>query len=224
MKRPIIFLLFCSAALAQQTNRGYIRAYGEGVVSTRPDQARVTFSVVTTGPTANEVSAQNAVRSSAVLDQLRSLLGTKGELKTLSYSLAPNYNYPRDGSPPQLVGFTATNVIEAAVSDIAMTGNTIDAGVQAGATRVDGLRLTLKDDEDARAQALRTAGQKARAKAQAIATGLGVRLGAVLAAEEGITVRTPGVDRGAPTATTTPVEPGTLEVRATVTLEIEIVP
>jgi uncharacterized protein len=226
MVRSALLLVFCVSAFAQPAvRRGYIRAYGEGVVTMRPDQAKVTLSIVTTGQTANDVSNQNAVRTSAVMDQVRSLLGTKGELKTLSYSLSPNYVYPRDGGVPQLVGFTAQNTIETTVNDLAMIGSTIDTSIQAGATRVDGLRLTLKDDDPARAQALRTAGQKARAKAESIATGLGVRLGAVLAAEEGVSVRSPVLDRGATgVAATTPVEPGTLDVRATITLDIEIAP
>ena len=226
MGRTALLLVFCMSAFAQPTmRRGFIRAYGEGVVSMKPDQARVTFSIVTTGQTANEVSNQNSVRTSAVMDQLRSLLGAKGELKTLSYSLSPNYVYPRDGGVPQLVGFTAQNTLETTVNELAMVGNTIDTGIQAGATRVDGLRLSLKDEEPAKAQALRTAGQKARAKAESIATGLNVRLGAVIAAEEGVSVRSIVGDR-APTgaAAVTPVEPGTLDVRATITLDIEIAP
>jgi uncharacterized protein YggE len=109
------------------------------------------------------------------------------------------------------------------VNDINAAGSVIDTATQAGATRIDGLRFGLRDEEPARAQALRAAGQKARAKADAIAIGLSVRLGAVLMAEEGVSVRPVGADRTAQ-ATATPVEPGTLEVQATVTLDVEIQP
>jgi uncharacterized protein YggE len=53
---------------------------------------------------------------------------------------------------------------------------------------------------------------------------LNARLGAVLAASEGFTTRlvSNADERGATAATTTPIETGTLEVRATVTIEYEI--
>lgn len=208
--------------LCAQTQPRYVRAYGEASVSIRPDQARISVSIITQAQTAQEAGSQNATRTNAVIEQLRALLGANADIKTTGYSLSPNYNYPRD-SPPVLTGYTAANSLLVTVNDINAAGSVIDTATQAGATRIDGLRFGLRDEEPSRAQALRAAGQKARAKADAIALGLSVRLGAVLMAEEGVAVRPVGADRTAMT-TTTPVEPGTLEVHATVTLDVEIQP
>jgi uncharacterized protein YggE len=69
--------------------------------------------------------------------------------------------------------------------------------------------------------------QQARANAEAIATGMSSRLGVVISAAES-SVATPirgGDFSAAPgLATTTPVEAGNLEVRATVTIEVEVLP
>jgi len=57
--------------------------------------------------------------------------------------------------------------------------------------------------------------------------GLGVRLGQILNAQEGFaSLPSVGIDRNAGASATaqTPIEPGTLEVRATVTVAIEIAP
>jgi hypothetical protein len=136
------------------------------------------------------------------------------------------YNYPRDGGAPTLTGFTANNTVEATVGDLSLPGKIIDTAIQAGANRVDGLRFSMKDDQPLRGQALRAAGLQARSHADAIALGLGVRLGAVLAAAEGYTVGTLAGDTSrsgiAAAAPPTPVQPGNVEVSATVTLEIEI--
>ena len=87
------------------------------------------------------------------------------------------------------------------------------------------MRRFLRDDEAARGQALRIASQKARARADAIALGLGVRLGSVLNAQEGSTpAPILGVIGGVGTTAPTPIETGTLEVRATITVDVEIVP
>lgn len=218
----LVASVLAPSLLTAQTQRRYIRAYGDASVSVRPDQARISASIITTAQTAQEAGSLNATRTSAVIDQLRALLGANADIRTAGYSLSPNYNYPRD-SAPVLTGFTATNSLTVTVNEINAAGRVIDTAIQAGATRVDGLRFGLRDEEPARAQALRSAGQKARAKAEAIAMGLNVHLGAVLSAEEGVAVRAVGADR-AVAGTVTPVEPGMLEVQATVTLDVEIQP
>ncbi len=217
----ILWLIWTAAAPAQTSQAPrFIRAFGEGVVSVRPDAGAVSFSVVTQAATAREAADQNATRTTALIETLQQLIGSNGEIKTLYYSLSPNYN--RD-NPPAIIGYTAVNTIQATIYDLSLIGLLIDTGLQAGANRADGPRLTLRNDEEARAQALRQAGQKARRRAEAIAQGVSVRLGSVRSAEEGVSIRPIAVERGAaPSATTTPIETGALEVRATVTLEMDI--
>jgi uncharacterized protein YggE len=81
-----------------------------------------------------------------------------------------------------IAAISATNTIEAVAADPALVGRVIDTAIAAGASRVDSVRLLLRDEEPPRAQALRVASQRARARsrADAIALGLGVRLGQIL--------------------------------------------
>jgi len=216
------------SAQAQTTvsTRRIIRAVGDAKVSGKPDQVQVDFAVLTQSATAQAAAAQNATQTTAVLTALKQLLGANADIKTLNYSLSPVYNYPRDGGVPTLTGFTASNTVEATVGDLSLPGSVIDTAIQAGANRVDGLRFSLKDDQPLRAQALRSASLVARAHADAIALGLGVRLGAVSAAAEGYSVSV-GVNDSArfgaaPAAAPTPIQPGSVDITATVTLEIEI--
>lgn len=216
-------------AQTQQTliqRRPFIRAAGEATVSIKPDQAKIDLGVVTQAATAQEASAQNATQVNAVLAQLQTLLGAGADIKTISYSLTPNYNSPRDGSPPMLIGYTATNIVEVTTGDLSAVGKIIDTAIQAGANRVQGLQFGLKDDQPVRGQALRLATIQAKAHADAMASGLGVRTGAVLSVEEGIPFRVQPVDirTAAVVSASTPVEAGLLDIRATVTLEVEIAP
>jgi len=208
------------------TSRGVISAFGEATVPVRPDMARVSVGVVTQSANANDAASRNADDTASVIAAVRSVLGPSSDVRTINYSLNPNYQYPPSGGQPTLTGFTATNIVQAAVNDLGLIGRVIDAGIQAGANRVDSLQLGLKDDEPVRAQALRTAAQKARTKADAIASGLGVRTGAVVAALDGYQTTPITYDRAAlgaaPAATATPVEAGTVDVRATVTLRLEV--
>jgi uncharacterized protein len=226
--RPIVKAGVLTAAavsiLASQTvapQRGHIRAFGEAAIAMKPDLAKVAIAVTTQATTAQEASAQNATKSTAVFAALEQALGRNGEIRTISFTVTPVYTYPREGSPV-LTGFIATNMVEATVADLNITGRVIDTAISSGATRVESLRLMLKDEEPARAQALRMAGQKARARAEAMAAGLNVRVGTLISAEEGFTQRITGDARaGAPTAVTTPIETGTLEIRAQITVEYE---
>jgi hypothetical protein len=213
-------LPFAIFAQAQQPVR-HVRAFGEGVVSVRPDVARINISVVTQGPTAEQAAAENADIATAVSQALTARF-PGAEIRTISYTLTPNYRTPGSGQPAVIAGYTAINTIEITTTNLNAIGQIIDTAIGAGASRVDGLRLTVKDEEPARSQALQLAGQKARAKAQAIATGVQVSLGRVIAAEEGVSYSPIAIDSRTATAAPTPIEPGMLQVHATVTLQMEI--
>lgn len=227
MKRLLVVLALAAyiPATAQTTTRTrFVRSNGEGVATGKPDQVKVNFSVVTQAATAQEASSQNADKTSAVLNALRQVLGANADIRTLNYSLSPVYKY--DGNVSTLIGFTASNTVEATANDITIPGKLIDAAIAAGANRVDGLRFQIKDDQPLRRDALRLASIQARQRADAIALGLGVRLGSVIMAQEGYSVVTPLVATGdlrTAAAAPTPVEPGNVDVRANITLDIEIV-
>jgi uncharacterized protein len=206
-----------------------IRVTGEATVKAKPDQARIDIGVVTESKNAQDAASQNAAKLDAVLAELRKVLGAGADIKTVSYSLAPVYQYPREGGAPRLTGYTATNVIQVTTNELTQVGKIIDTATQSSANRIQSLQFTLKDEQVVYLQALREATAKARATAEALAAALGVKIVRVLRAEEeGHTARplyAEGVQaRAAAAPVQTPVEPGTIEVRGTVTLTVEIAP
>jgi len=206
-----------------QTRRPFIRAMGEGVVSVRPDQVKINANITTIADSALASSEQNATRTTEVLERLRAVIGTAGEMRTVGYSVSPNYRYPQGGGNPILTGYTTNNSIEVTSPDLGAAGRIIDTATNAGATTVSGLRFSLKDPNPTHAQALRLATQQARMQAEAIASGLGGRLGPVVSVEETSAVRVvlpPDARAGA--ATTTPIETGMVEVHASVVIEVEL--
>jgi len=225
----ILLLAVVAAPLALQgqatgSTPRLVRASGEGVVSVVPDRARVSVGVVTQAGTAQEAAAQNAAQVETVLAQLRQVLGASADIKTTNYSLTPNYRYPQGGGPPTLVNYTASNTVEVTLADLSIIGRVIDTAAQAGANQIQSLRFTVADPEPLRARALAAAAKQARQRAEAIASGLGVRLGAILTGEEGTVVRFADTREVSAGGTQTPIETGLVEVRATVTVEIELVP
>ena len=188
-------LLTMSIARAQETERGprppSVTAHGEAVITVEPDQAEIDIGVVTQAKNAPDAARENSDKLSRVMTEVKKLLGKGDEVKTASYSLNPNYRYPQGGKP-EIVGYTATNILRIKTGALANVGKLIDASMQSGANTIQRLVFNLKDEHAAQLQALRLASTKAKAKAEEIA------------------------------AAPTPVEAGTIEVRSSVTLTGEL--
>jgi uncharacterized protein YggE len=224
MKKAVALMLLAGLLAAGQSRRS-IRATGDAVVTARPDQAKLAVSVITTGATAEEAGAANASKVEAVLAALRRMLSADATIQTVSYSLTPNYRYPQGGGTPILTGYTASNTVEVTTPDLTILGRLIDTAANAGATTVGSLVFMLRNDLPQKMEALKLAAANAREKAKAIALGLGVNLGYVLTADEGVTVRYANdVRTDSGKASTTPIETGMVTVQATVTVEMEIAP
>lgn len=220
----VCFTLVAPGIWAQTVRPPFIRVSGEGIVSAPPDLFRVTVTVQTRGTTAAEAAERNAEEVTKVIDRLRTVIGRDGELRTTQYSVNPEVR-TTPGQPSVIIAWVASNSIQASSSDLNQPGRVIDAAIAAGATNVGGLIFTVKDPSPLQAEALKRASARARTQAEAMASGLNLRVGAVLSLEEGIVPRTPTTDNrlGAGVAAVTPIETGLVEVRATVTLEAELI-
>jgi uncharacterized protein len=206
-----------------------IRVTGEAQVSARPDRVQIDIGVSNDSQHSEQAAADNARQLEAVLAALRPAAGPGAQLKTVSYSLSPNYQYHPGGGQPTLTGYTATNVVRVTLDDLGRMGTVIDAATRAGANRVQGIQFTLRDPDAVRAQALREAAVRARAEADVLASALGLKILRVLSVEES-SPRQPPIRplmmaaRGAAAEVATPVEAGTLDVTAEVTLSVEVGP
>ena len=215
-------------ALAQQPPVSSIRVTGDARVTAKPDRVQIDIGVTTRAAKSQEAASQNAQQVAAVLAAVRKAAGPGADLKTVSYALNPNYQYHPNGAEPTLEGYTALNVVRVTLDELPKMGTVIDAATQAGANHVQGVQFTLRDQDSVRAQALREAAQRARAEADVLAAALGLKVLRVLTVEETSPRITPIFYGGAPramanaAAPATPVEAGTLDVMADVTLSVEV--
>jgi len=205
-----------------------IVASGDAVIAAEPDQAQIDLGVTTQARTAPEASKENAERVARVLAEVRKILATGDEVRTSGYALNPQYRYPQGGKP-EIVGYTANNTVRIKMAKLDDVGRLIDAAMQAGANNVGRLLFTLKDEDAVRLEALRLASVKARAKTDAMAAALGLKVVRVLSVAEGersvqpiMRQATMARSEAMAAAAPTPVEPGTVDVRATVTLTVEV--
>jgi hypothetical protein len=201
---------------------------GESSVQAQPDTALLTLAVVTQNASASEAQAENASKSEAVVRAVRAAAGAGAEVGTSGYSLQPQYAY-KEGVPPSVTGYVARNAVAVTVSELNRVGAVIDAASRAGANNVDGLSFTLRDDARARERALSGATRGALSKARAVAATLGGSVVRVVEVQEAGAFRPPvpvyaaEFGRSAAAAqSATPVEPGSLEIRAQVQLVAEV--
>jgi uncharacterized protein YggE len=219
--------LLLSAQDAAKDPTATIQVEGEAVVQAKPDRSQVELGVTTQSPDAKSAAAQNAQKLDRVLQQLRSQVGQNLEIKTIGYSLSPNYVYPPQGGEPKITGYIASNVVQVQTDDLVQVGPVIDTAIKAGANNVQALRFLLKEEGAVQSEALKEAAKKARNKADALAGALGVKIIRVLHVTEGgddvvpIHTRTFAMEQ-AKMDVATPVEPGTLEIRGKITLTLEI--
>lgn len=209
-------------------SRARVVVTGESSVQAQPDTVVVTLAVVTQNASASEAQAENASRTDAVLRAVRAAAGTSAEVRTSGYSLQPQYAY-KEGAPPSITSYLVRNAVTVTTGELNRTGSIIDAGSRAGANSVDGLSFTLRNDAQARQRALSEATREALSKARAVATTLGGSFVRVVEVQEAAAFRPPmpfdrevGNIAMARQSAPTPVEPGSLEIRAQVQLVAEV--
>jgi|SRR5579863_329137 len=219
-------------AFAEQPPVSSIRVTAEGKVTAKPDRVELDIGVVTHAPKSQDAAAQNARQVEAVLAAVRQATGTAATVKTVSYTLNPDYQYhsgaSSGGGEPTLIGYIATNIVQVTLDDLARIGGVIDAATRSGANHVQGIRFTVRDQDAVRAEALRQAASRARAETEVLAAALGVKVERVLHAEENsprlAPLYQPMARAVASTAVATPIEAGSLDVNAEVTLTVEVSP
>lgn len=193
-----------------------ITVNGNGTAKAVPDQASFDFGVTSQAATASEALSRNAARAQAIVAALKKAGIDASQIQTTEVSLWPQ----TASNGTQITGYQASNSVQATVP-IAGAGGVVDAAVAAGANNVDGPNLSLSDQSATYADALKLALANAQAKAQAIAAASGLTLGAVQTVSEGSGQPGPlpyGDMLQARAAAALPIEAGTQQVQATVTV------
>jgi uncharacterized protein len=243
-RRACVCTLFCASwlatvpvVLAQQPlpleRRAELRpaltVQGEAEVWVRPDRASIQLGAEAQAAEA-AVAQENVSRIvERAVKRIRDAGVPEEAIQTSGLQLFPVYSRPaprpdREVGGETVVGYRASNILRIRVDNISLIGDVVDAGMAAGANRVHGISFGLKDELPHRTKALQLAVREAQAKAEAIAQALGQPLGPIRhVAEEAA----PGMPRPfameRAMAVATPVQPGEMQVQASVTVVFDLV-
>jgi len=201
-----------------------ITVAASGKATLVPDVARVQLGVTITKPTVKAAREAGAKAMTGMIAAIKGLGIAEADIQTTNLSLYPQYG---SGSAPKVVGYQISEQIQVTVRDLDKTGDVVDAAMAKGATDVTGISFEIADSVKAQNDARAAAVAAARTSAQAMATAANVTLGAVVSITDGTPVQPIfygyGASRGsAITDLATPVQPGTQDLSATVTVIFEI--
>jgi uncharacterized protein YggE len=105
------------------------------------------------------------------------------DIQTSSVNLNAEYRYP-ENQAPQLVGYTASNIVTVRFRDIRSSGKIVDALVGQGANQINGPNLTIDKPEAALDEARANAIAAGRARAELYARSLGMHVARVVSVRE----------------------------------------
>jgi len=195
-----------------------LQVSGVGTVTASPDEAVLLLAVQTQAESATQATADNAAIMTKVMDALANAGVDKNSVETSSYTLTPIYeNKPDQTMPAKIVGYTARNAIQVTLKDLSLVGKALDAAISAGANEVQGIIFTFSTTTLAalQKQALQLAIQNADGEARTMASSLGVSIVGPISVTPGYMFQ-PTYERMGATTNQTPIQPGTLQVTATV--------
>lgn len=228
-------LMATPAAMAQQSNVTHIPSItttADAEIRLAPDLATIRIGVVAQRKTAQEAQNEVNTKMQAFLEKAKAMINSKGTIETGRINLSPVYSQP-SGRPneeyvPQIAGYRADNTLTINLTDFTLIGPVIDQAVASGLNNVEAVYFGLKDDSNARLEALAEAVKKAKRKAEVMAQAAGVGLGQLLDLNEGGAVVMPykmeadAMRMSAAGGAPTPVLPGAVTVNAMVTIRYAI--
>ena len=161
-----------------------ISVNGKGEAITIPDIATFSFSVTESAKTVAEAQTKATEKTNAALVAIKAGGVAEKDIKTLSYSINPQYEYTNGPctqyqcapSKQTLKGYEVSQTIEVKVRDLSKAGALFETIGATGVQNVNGLAFSIDDVETVKAQAREAAIADAKVKAEKIAKDLGVRL------------------------------------------------
>ncbi len=219
----MLLVLAVPFSTAAEINVSKLIVQGEGKVTAAPDKVTVVLGVETRDSSAANAASENAQLMNETLNALLAAGVNETEIQTSSYSLrtASQDEPVLAGTRQKAPEFLATNLVTVNLNNTTDVGKVLDAAVSAGSNTIQEVSFDLKDAQPQQDLALTLAIEDASRKAEVAAEAAGVKLGRVLEISEGYgyvaTKSQSAVFDGA-----TPIQPGQMEITASVTMTYEI--
>ncbi len=157
---------------------------GSGTVYAKADIANMSVGLKTeVKKTAAEATKENSEKMNEVLNVLKDLGIETKDIKTTSYNLNPVYRWT-ETEGQKLTGYEVYQGVTLKIRDLSKIGDIIAKTTEKGANQVGGINFTIDDEYDLKNEARELAIEKAKEKAEIIASQTGMKLGKVVSVYE----------------------------------------
>jgi len=208
-------------------------ASGEHRIKVAPDQAWATVSLATRDARGAEARRLGAAAMTTITATLRKAGLDADAIQTVGFSLQPEYDFVNGRQ--RMKGFLLSNQVQVRMDDVSRVADVLDAvgslSLPTSSTvTIAELRFDLKNRSSVERDALRGAVADAMARAKAMVSGAGLTLGRTLRVEESGGEVMPKFNEpfmmaragAGDAAMATPIAPGDIEIRARVSVTVEI--
>ena len=204
----------------------------EGKVSAVPDLATVTVGVTTQAATAKAASDEVTAKANKITEFVKQQGIDSKDITTSNFSVYPNQDY--SSGTQKIIGYQANETVIIKVRGIDKSadkvGKILGGAVLEGSNQIQGIYFSFDDPDNLRQEARKIAIEKAKQKAQDLASASGLRLGRVVSVSEsssGYPVSMPYAIEGrggmeADAKSVANVEPGSQDITAQMTLVFEL--
>ncbi len=227
-------LALAAPAMAQDTRPAgperSVTTTGQANVKLAPDRAWVSVGIEARAPKSQEAQKKAALVMTAIQTELKALGIPGNAIRTVSFNLHADWDYTNNRRV--LRGYVVSNMAEVKVDDLTKVADVLDRSISAGGNTIHGVRWDLQNRDRVERDALRQAVEDAKQRAEVSVAAAGARLGPVLRINEQRFEYQPRqmMDAGMMRAQRaealampdTPINPGEIEVRASVTVAFSI--
>ena len=167
-----------------------ISIMGEGKVTAIPDIALVSLGLSTQKAKVSDAQTENSKAINSLIDKLKALGIAKEDIQTTDYSIYPNYDY--SNGKQTLTGYTVSQNVQVKIRQTDKVDDVLKIAGDLNLNQIGGLTFTIDNPESYKQQARIKALENAKAKADALAQIMNVKLGKVISfSESGSGIPTP---------------------------------
>ena len=215
------------AADEDQPTKRTLNVTGSGTINTSPDIAYVTLGVVTEDKDAKIAQQDNAKAMDKVIALIKGSGIKSDDIKTTNYSIYPKYDYNQNTGESRIIGYTVNNSVQVTVRDITKAGSIIDLAAGSGVNLTSNISFGLSDYDKIYNEALKKALEAAKIKAESMAGVYGIKLSVPVTINENGGYNPIYSNTGYAKAeaafdgAVTPIQAGTMEIKANVSVVYE---
>jgi hypothetical protein len=218
----LLMLLTATFVSSAEDNVAKIIVQGEGKASAPADKVTVVLGVETRDVSATKAASENARLMNDTIAALLAAGVPESEIQTSSYSLSTS---PEEPVGSEMIGdhpeFIASNMVTFSLNNTTDVGEVLDEAVSSGSNRIREITFDLIDPRLQKDLALTRAIEDGARKAETAAAAAGVNLGRILEISEGYGYVSAD-SRSFAFDVATSIQPGDMEITASVTMTYEI--